>query len=103
MRHLRPVPSDGPRRDGYSKPCPACRRDIALGDPIVRHNYDWMHAGRLAADVARLDDREAWLVIAGQLAARPSAYSAKETRLIVGQVLRIAGGLPVLPFETNHL
>lgn len=110
MRHLRPVPSAGPRRirDAatgaefiHSRPCPACRQDIAAGDPIVKHNHDWMHARCLAANVAELECREAWLVIGGQLAGRPRAYTAAETRVIVGQLLRIAGGLPVLPFETD--
>lgn len=108
---LRTRPSDGPiaytETDTgavceHSTPCPACDEEIDTGALITRLGGRWYHARCVTDWLAERGAPDAWLVLGSQLARTPSRFTAKETSAIVGQLLRLAGGLPAAPWEPEY-
>lgn len=100
---LRTSTSSGPRLDEYfvegrmymnewSKPCCACRKDIAAGETISYLHGEWAHAACATDRLVTGAAADAWLALASDLARYPRSYKTAETRLIVNQLLRIASG-----------
>lgn len=92
-------PSDGPRehpqRNGLvwvqSTPCPVCRGAIVKGQPITYFDGRWAHGKCVSDHLLTVGSAGAWLTLGAQLARYPRAFKAAETKVIVGQLLRMAG------------
>ncbi len=108
---FRRISSDGPRihteaETGavveYSTPCRICRGDIAESEPIGFDGAAWVHTkcmtGALAGDLTGA----AWRILGSQLARRPMDFRTAEIRVIVGQLLRAAAGLPLAPWDAEN-
>lgn len=93
---LRTRESDGPAGDNQEQntPCTVCARSIAAGQDIT-YFRGWAHAKCVTEALLNTDAANAWIVLGAQLARRPSAFNATEIRAIVGQLLALAGDLPV--------
>lgn len=101
MKSLGPVPyteTDTGAQVERSTACPACGGAIGIGQLVSRRDREWLHADCLTDTVRAAGAQEAWLVLGSQLAKRPGDFTRTEVRLIVAQLLRLAGGLPVPPW-----
>src|SRR5690242_21219464 len=110
--NIRVMPSAGPKKwsdpqfgesGEYSTPCPACGGDIKQGDAITHTGRQWAHAKCVTDWLIKEPAETAWLVLGSQLARRPRNFSAVDTTTIVGQILRMAGGMPPAPWEPDHV
>lgn len=105
------IPSQGPRTyvesdtgasGEYSTPCPACGNNIARGEFITHTGRQWAHAKCVTDWLVGEAAETAWRVLGSQLARRPRQFTAPETTAIVGQLLRMAGGMPPASWEPEH-
>lgn len=81
--HTAPIVQDSP--------CPVCSRRIVEGDRITYLGAGWGHASCVSEELTTANARSAWLILGSQLARRPSHFNARETRVIVDNLLRLAG------------
>lgn len=107
---LSTIPSTGPRLDEYhvegrmyvnewSTPCPFCDNPIVGGQPISYVRGTWAHAACATDHLVTAGAASAWLTLGSDLARHPRAYKTAETRLIVGNLLRLAAGMQPGAFE----
>lgn len=73
-------------------PCVVCDSLIGKGERITYFGRGWSHEKCVTDALATAKADQAWLVLGSQLARRPSHFTAAETKAVVGQLLRIAGG-----------
>jgi hypothetical protein len=83
--------------DAWGSACPGCQKVPAAGEQITRIFYAWWHAACGAAHLRSTAADEAWLALAHQLERAPSKFSNAETKAIVRNLLRIAGGSRTVP------
>jgi hypothetical protein len=108
---LASIPSAGPKEAGieydtgapveYSTPCRICDGNIAAGEMIAHDGQTWCHEKCVTSWLANQRAEVAWLVLASQIARRPNSFKSAEIKVIVSQVLRIAGGLPTDEWEED--
>lgn len=107
---LSTIPSSGPKRTTWIiegrkvvheryTPCEVCEETIADGADISFMRGDWVHAGCATKSLMDSDAHNAWLTLGADLARHPSAYSVKETKVILNQLMRIASAMVVDDFE----
>lgn len=71
--------------------CPHCRKAIDAGSGIRKVFQSWMHDACARDAVAKLGVSDTWLMLAEQLANRPSSFKTSEIRAIVRALIDIAG------------
>lgn len=107
-RHLGVVPDSGPpaltitlpdpvisrpRRHFDDRPpsaCPQCGQAIEVADRIRKVSAVWMHASCAHEAISQMSVASTWLMLAEQVAATPSQFSAREIRVIVRAIVDIA-------------
>jgi hypothetical protein len=70
--------------------CSACRHDVRDGDPMRKVGNDWLHEACALARITAADGDAAWLILADQVVARPSAFRATDIKVIMRNVSAIA-------------
>lgn len=70
--------------------CPKCREPIEPADRIRKVLTGWFHAECAREVIATMGNSNLWLMLAEQVAARPSAFKTSEIRAIVRAVIEIA-------------
>jgi len=86
--------------------CSLCGKGIAFyessgdifGDPatkdadrvVLSDRFGTVHADCYPKRIQRMEVREAWVTVAGEIARRPSAYTAAEVRAALTALARIA-------------
>jgi hypothetical protein len=78
--------------DPPSRPCPGCGHVTSEGESITRLFRVWWHHDCARSYLEGEGRDEAWLVLGHQLAERPSHFTAKQTKSIAAQLVRIASG-----------
>jgi hypothetical protein len=99
--HLDLSTSTGPRLDvvgeggqryvGTATACPGCHKVPMVGQLITKIFDTWWHADCGAKHLRNVGANQAWLALGAQLQRAPSRFSTSETRVIVQNLLRIAG------------
>ncbi|MFE2994225.1 hypothetical protein ACFXG4_04740 [Nocardia sp. NPDC059246] len=78
--------------DPTSTPCPKCGRVTGEGEPITKMFGTWWHLSCAEEYLKTTGVDEAWRVLGTQLAAHPRGFNVTQTRAIVQNLLRMAGG-----------
>lgn len=82
--------------------CPACESQILAGQRVTHTGSQWAHEKCVTDWLVTEKADVAWRVLGSQLARRPRQFSAKDTTTIVDQLLRLSGGLPPAPWQSDH-
>lgn len=70
--------------------CASCDQPIADGDGVHKVGAEWLHQLCAVAAITGATPDLAWLILADQVIARPSAFRASEVKTIMRQVAAIA-------------
>lgn len=96
---LRSVPSSGPiemtemETGAYvekATPCPGCKGTTERGEQIVKLGHYWFHLDCAKEHITTTDVRNAWVLIAMDVARSPRSYGVKEIRVVMEHLIQVS-------------